>query len=62
MNTGNRARLKNGEVVTVVGKTTGNLLCKTAEGDTRYVSMDQICHELGKPCEKCDQPSEKESK
>ena len=54
MNTGNRARLKNGQVVTVIGKTPGNLLCKTAEGDMRYVTQDQICHILGQPCENCE--------
>lgn len=53
MNSGNRMRLKSGEVVTVVSKVPGNLLCKTAEGNVRYVSVEQVCHILGEECEEC---------
>lgn len=58
MNSGNRMRLKTGEVVTVVTKTPGNLLCKTAEGDVRYVSVEQVCHILGNSCQVCDKKEE----
>jgi len=61
MNSGNRMRLKTGEVVTVVSKVPGNLLCKTAEGNIRYVSIDQICHVLNTPCEICDSNKKQES-
>ena len=61
MNTGNRARLKNGQVVTVVGRSAGSYLCSTAEGDLRSVNPDQVCHILGTECATCDPKKEDES-
>lgn len=49
---GCRFRLKDGDVVTVKSVSGKNFLALTAEGNTRYFSSNDVCHQLGTVCDK----------